>query len=99
MREALSTSPGSPRGIGLHRRLPDLGRCSRIAPPKCAIEIGKVTETYIKRHRADVAIGKPWVAQDAVCARETLAKHKRREGEALILEELAPPVDCFIKPS
>jgi len=48
-----SISP-SARGNGLHPRLPYLSRCSRIASPKCAIEIGKVTETHIKRHRADV---------------------------------------------
>ena len=76
------------RGCGPHRRLPDLGRRGRIASAKCAIEIGKVTEPHIKRHRANVAIGKAWVAQDPVCAREALAEHERREGEAFVLKEL-----------
>jgi hypothetical protein len=30
---------------------------------KCAIEVGKITEPHIKRHRAEVVTGKVWIAR------------------------------------
>lgn len=51
-------------------------------------QIGLLTEPHIKGHRADIAIGKVWVAQEPVRAREAPAEHERREGEAFVLEEL-----------
>src|SRR6516162_6631748 len=54
--------PVAPR-IARNCRLPDLRRRCRIAPSEFAIEIRKVSEPHIKRHNANIAIGKAWVAQ------------------------------------
>jgi len=60
----------------LHRGLPDLRWSDPKASAKCAIEVGKITEAHIERHRADVAIGVVRVAQEAVYARQALAEHE-----------------------
>ncbi len=73
----LIASLGVARGVAPHCRLPDFCRRCRVAPSKFAIEIRKVSESHIKRHRADIAIGETWVAQHPVRASEALTEHKR----------------------
>jgi hypothetical protein len=72
-----STSLNAARRIGPPSRLPDLRWSGRIASAKYAIEVGKIAEPDIKRHRADIAIDKLRIAQDPVRAREALAEHER----------------------
>ena len=55
---------------------------------KGPIEIGQITEPDIKCDRADGAIGKPGIAQQAMCARQVLVAHERGEGGSLAFEQL-----------
>src|SRR5271165_5106758 len=58
-------------------RLLDLAGRDAMVASEGSIEIRKVAKTHGECDRADVPIGKPWIAQHAVRARETLAQHKR----------------------
>jgi hypothetical protein len=74
---SLNISLSARRRVGIHCPLSDLRRRGRIALAKCAIEVRKITEPHIKRHRADAAIGKMWVAEEPVYARKALAENER----------------------